>query len=131
MSDATFRLRTKDDPVGRISIPKLLRASIRYGEFHFMFLVPHFVLPVYGIYRLAHSKGIYPAHLEPIAEVILALVQGVAVGGLITFGWLRFSSAGRRLQGRIEAGAATPGETKAQKKMQLGFAICAYILFAT
>ncbi|PWN25074.1 hypothetical protein BDZ90DRAFT_234292 [Jaminaea rosea] len=130
-SEEGFRLRTKDDPIGSISIPKLIRSSVRHGEFQFMFLVPHFVLPAYGIYRLAHSQGIYPAHLEPLAEVVLAVVQGVAVGGLITFGWLRFSAAGRRLQGRIEAGAATPGEAKAQKKMQLGFALCAYVLFAT
>lgn len=128
---AQFRLRTKDDPTGSISVPKMLRSSVRHGEFQFMFLLPHFVLPVYGAYRVAYSTGLYPVHLEPVAALILALVQGACIGGAFTFGYLRFSKPGRRLQGRIQAGVATPGEAKAQKKIQLGFALCCYALFAT
>lgn len=86
---------------------------------------------MYGIYRVAYSTGVYPAHLEPIADVVLAVVQGGAVGGLMTFCWLRYSRHGRSLQGRISAGTSTPGEEKALKKIQLGIAICCYILFAT
>lgn len=128
---AGFRLRTKDDPVGSLSVPKLIRASVRHGEFQFMWLLPHFVLPVYGAYRIAYSTGLYPVHLEPLAAFALAIVQGACIGGIFTFGYLRFSKVGRRLQGRIDAGTTMPGEAKAQKKIQLSFALCAYILFAT
>ncbi|CAO1622750.1 unnamed protein product [Parajaminaea phylloscopi] len=128
---ASFRLRNKDDPTGSLSPAKFLRASLRHGEFQLMWLLPHFVLPVYGVYRLVYSAGMYPAQLEPLAALILAIVQGACIGGIFTFGFLRFSKPGRRLQGRIDAGAATPGETKAQRKIQLGFALCGYTLFVT
>lgn len=125
-----FRLRTKDDPQGAISIPKMLRASIRYGEFHFMWLIPHFIIPVYGFYRLLSQWGIWPSHLAPVGELILALVQGASLGGVFVFGFLRWSQPGRALKARRDAGAASPGEERAQKKIQLGFALSAYILFA-
>ncbi|CAO1620539.1 unnamed protein product [Sympodiomycopsis kandeliae] len=126
-----FRLRNKDDPKGAISIPKMLRASIRYGEFHFMWLVPHFIIPIYGGYRLLSQWGLWPSQFASLGELLLALVQGASIGGCFVFGFLRWSQPGRALKGRRDAGVASPGEERAIKKIQLGFAVSAYILFAS
>lgn len=126
-----FRMRTKDDPLGVFNLLKLVRATVRHGEFHSLFLLPHFVIPVYGIYRLMSQMGYWPGEeWNQLGELLLALTQGLAMGGAIVLGYMRWSTSGRALMGRRQAGIASPGEERAQKKIQLGFAISVYVLWA-
>ena len=126
-----FRLRSKDDPLGAISVPKMLRSTVRHGEVHASLLVPHIIIPLYGFYRLFCSLGYWPHHLAPLGELLLAILQGASLGGALVFGYLRFGKAGRTLKARRDAGAATPGEENAQKKLQLSFSLSCYILLGT
>lgn len=92
--------------------------TIRQGSgFHFGFLVPHVLLPLYLAYRLLKMTGFWTSTLQYFIDFLLVpLLQGFSVGGiLITFTMRFVSPTGRTINHKKSENAATPSEEKRQK----------------
>lgn len=121
------------DTLGKFRLWPFLRDSILYGPFQFAALVPHVVLPFYIAYRILKGMGLYTEHVAYIVDaIVIPLLQGFAIGGAITTGYMRFGSeAGRNIAKKRSEDAATTEEDTSQHRIEVALYAFVYLLFAT
>ena len=121
------------DTKGTFRLWPFLRDSILKGPFQFGGLVPHFVLPFYLAYRALKGAGLYTEEVSYIVDaIVIPLLQGLAIGGIITTGYLRFGTEQGRLIGRKRSeDSATSEENLSQHRIEVALYAYIYLLFAT
>lgn len=121
------------DTKGSFRLWPFLRDSILFGPFQFGALVPHIVLPFYLAYRVLKGMGYYTDHVAYIVDaIVIPLLQGFAIGGMITTGYMRFfSDTGRTIAKKRSEDAATSEEDTSQHRVEVALYAFVYLLFAT
>jgi len=121
------------DTLGTFSVYNFLRGSISHGPLHFMPLVTHVLIPVYGIYRLLKQSGFWTPTVDYAIEALLVpLLQGVSIGGIICITTLRFiSPEGRRVANKRAESSATNSEDSSQIRLEMALWGFVYLGFAT
>ncbi|UZJ55040.1 hypothetical protein CBS101457_004360 [Exobasidium rhododendri] len=121
------------DILGSFSVYNFFRESINHGPLHFMTLVPHVLIPIYGVYRLLKQSGYWTSNVDYLVDALLIpLLQGLSLGGILGTTTLRYlSPTGRRIASKRAESSATDGEDKSQHRLELALWSFIYLGFAT
>lgn len=105
--------------------------TIRHGHLGTALLLPHVLLPIYGIYVFAHRSGYWTAEFERGLAFAIALIQGLSFGSVIALSIVRFSSSGKAIKGRRIEKTATEEEDYKQYRIEFFLRVATYIFLAT
>ena len=118
---------------GSFSLLTFLHNSIANGPFHFLPLVSHIIIPIYGVYRLLKQSGYWNAQVDYAVDGLLVpLLQGLSVGGILGTFILRYCTPeGRRVASKRADYAATDDEEANQHRLEIVLWSFIYLGFAT
>jgi hypothetical protein len=121
------------DIMGKFSLTKFLHDTISNGSFHFLWIIPHVVIPIYGVYRVLKQSGYWTPTVEYTVDALFVpLLQGLAVGGVVSTGFMRYiSPSGRRVAHKRADSAATDAEDTSQHRLEIALWSFIYLGFAT
>jgi hypothetical protein len=121
------------EPTGAFILGKFLVDTITKAPLHFMALVPHILIPVYGVYRVMKSSGYWTPQVDYAVETLFVpLLQGLSAGGFLGAAFLRWgTSTGRKVAHKRQEDAATDIEETAQHRLDLILYAFMYLGFAT
>jgi hypothetical protein len=121
------------DTLGNFSLYGFLKGSVSNGPLHFMTLVPHLTIPIYGIYRLLKQYGYWTSNVDYLVDALLIpLLQGLSVGGILGLFTLRYiMPEGRRVANKRAESSATDSEDANQYRVELALWGFVYLGFAT
>ncbi|EST06286.1 hypothetical protein PSEUBRA_004171 [Kalmanozyma brasiliensis GHG001] len=132
MSDK-FRLHPEPG-TERTAIFNPIRAvykTVRDGGFGSALLIPHIVLPIYGIYVISHRSSYWSPEYEKGLAFAIALIQGVSFGTAIALSLVRYSPAGKAIKGRRIEKTATREEASKQYRLEVTLRLAAYLFLGT
>lgn len=105
--------------------------TIKAGGFGCLLLVPHLLLPVYGIYVLLNRYIKWVSLAEDYVGIAVALTEGLSFGAVIGLAILRYGTTGKIVKGRRIEKTATEGETKKQERIEVALRAAVYIFTAS
>lgn len=121
------------DTQGSFHVSNFFFDTITAGGFHFLPLISHVLIPVYGIYRLLKQSGYWTPRVDYAIEFLLIpLLQGVSAGGFLGTLILRFiTPEGRRIANKRADDAATASEDRDQHRLEVLLWTFIYVGFGT
>ncbi|SNX82499.1 uncharacterized protein MEPE_01205 [Melanopsichium pennsylvanicum] len=105
--------------------------TIRHGGFGSLLLVPHVLLPIYGVYVVFHRSAYWTPEFERGLTLLISLIQGVSFGSAIALSIVRYSSTGKAIKGRRIEKSATDSEESSQHRIEVALRASVYIFSAT
>ncbi|KAI3487463.1 hypothetical protein L1887_48567 [Cichorium endivia] len=105
--------------------------TIRTGGLGSGLLVPHVLLPIYGIYVVTHRSGYWTPEFERGLTFAIALLQGVSFGSAIALSIVRYSASGKAIKGRRIEKTATDSEESSQHRIEVALRASIYLFVAT
>ncbi|SPO43502.1 uncharacterized protein PSANT_01187 [Moesziomyces antarcticus] len=105
--------------------------TIRTGGLGSGLLVPHVLLPIYGIYVVTHRSGYWTPEFERGLTFAIALLQGVSFGSAIALAIVRYSASGKAIKGRRIEKTATDSEESSQHRIEVALRASIYLFAAT
>lgn len=101
--------------------------TIKTGGLGSGLLVPHILIPIYGIYVILHRTGHWTPEFERGLALAIALIQGVSFGSAIALSIIRYSASGKAIKGRrIEKTAADEEDSK-QHRIEVALRVSIYL----
>lgn len=121
------------DTQGHFRPTQFLIETVTNGPFHFLWILPHVIIPIYGVYRILKQNGYWTSQVDyAIDTILIPLLQGSSVGGVLGTSFLRYGTAsGRRISNKRADDAATHSESKDQYRIELALWVFIYIGFST
>lgn len=121
------------EATGAFILGHFLVETITRAPLHFMALVPHVLIPIYGVYRVMKSSGYWTPQVDYAVEtIIVPLLQGLSLGGFLGAAILRWgTSTGRKIAHKRQEDAATDAEAKSQHRLDMILYSFMYLGFAT
>lgn len=105
--------------------------TIRNGGLGSALLIPHVLMPIYGIYVVLHRSSIWTAEFERGLAFSIALIQGITFGSVIALSIVRYSASGKAIKGRRIEKTATDEEESKQHRIEVALRITLYLFLAT
>lgn len=129
MSKEQFRLHPApgEERPGKFSIPAAVYSTIKNGGLGSGLLVPHFAIPIYGIYALLRRHINLSQEFEENLALVIGLVQGIALGTAIALSVVRYSATGKAIKGRRLEKTATDEEESKQHRIEVALRVSVYI----
>lgn len=130
-----FRLHpepgTEHDRPGKFQLGRAIYSTIQNGGLGCALLVPHFAIPIYGIYVLLHRFGYWTSEFERHLAFVVALIQGVSFGTAIALSVVRYSASGKAIKGRRIEKTATDDEETKQHRVEVTLRTAVYVFIGT
>ncbi|PWZ03114.1 hypothetical protein BCV70DRAFT_214584 [Testicularia cyperi] len=104
--------------------------TIRRGGVGALLLVPHLLLPIYGIYVVINRFEFWNNKLEDYVGVLVALIEGLSFGAIVGLAMLRYGTAGKAIKGRRIEKTATDEEDLKQARVEVALRSAVYVFFA-
>lgn len=105
--------------------------TIRNGGIGAGLLVPHVLLPIYGVYLVLHRSGYWTPELERGLALAIAVIQGVSFGSTIALAVVRYSASGKAIKGRRIEKTATDSEETSQHRIEVALCVSIYLFAGT
>jgi hypothetical protein len=118
---------------GTFVLRDVLVKTIIEAPVHFLAIIPHLLIPLYGGYRILKIMGYWTAQVDFVVDIILVpLLQGLSVGGILGTSFLRYlTPTGRKIAHKRQDQAATDEEDLHQHRLDIIFWSFCYLGFAT
>ncbi|KIS71207.1 uncharacterized protein UMAG_01114 [Mycosarcoma maydis] len=106
-------------------------STIRNGGIGSGLLLPHVLMPIYGVYVVLHRSGYWTAEFERGLATLISLIQGISFGSVIALSIVRYSASGKAIKGRRIKNTATDEEDSKQHRIEMALRFSIYIFVAT
>ena len=110
---------------------KAIYHTIRNGGLGSALLIPHVLMPIYGVYVVLHRSSFWTPDFERHLALAIALIQGLSFGSVIALAIVRYSASGKAIKGRRIENTATPEEEKKQHRIEVALRATLYLFLAT
>lgn len=130
---SSFRLHPEPD-AHKDAVFRFRRSAyetIKNGGFGCWLLIPHLLLPIYGIYLLLNRYVRWISASEDYIGTLVALIEGLSFGAAVGLAILRYGTTGKIIKGRRIEKTATDDESKKQERIEVALRAAVYIFTAS
>ncbi|EPQ30229.1 uncharacterized protein PFL1_02345 [Pseudozyma flocculosa PF-1] len=128
------RFKLHPDPHERrdatFSLARSAYSTVLAGGKGSALLIPHILLPIYGVYWTANRFDLFPTSFVRALALFIALTEGLAAGAIVGLGFMRYGAAGKAIKGRRNEKTATDEEIQKQQRVEVALRAALYILIA-